>query len=235
MRANFPIVVMISGRGSNLEALLNAPEAQYYQTISVISDNADAPGLEHARRRNIPFTAFPRGSFESRAEQKAAIYRAVEELRPAAIVLAGFMQIVEAEFVQRHFGQLLNVHPSLLPEFPGLHTHERVLAFRDAERAAGRSRALQNGRMQHGATVHFVDAGMDTGPIISQAALSVADEDTVDTLAQRVLELEHRLYPWALGALARGLIKLEGRVVRYAPEAREEAKVRGFSLSACAP
>lgn len=179
------LAVMISGRGSNLGALIKAcTDPEYPATITkVISDRADAGGLELARAAGIEHVAIERAQFTSKVEHEAAILAELDKNRPDLICLAGFMRILSADFVQHYEGKILNIHPSLLPKYPGLNTHARALAAGDRK---------------HGCTVHFVDADLDSGPIVASASLDVQPGDDEDILTQRVLKLEHVLYPQAV-------------------------------------
>lgn len=194
-----PIVVLVSGRGSNLQALLTTAateqwDAELGATIAaVVSSRTDAEALDVARAHNVPVHIVPHGEFGSRSAFDEALTRTIERYSSALIVLAGFMRVLTPEFVRRHAGRLINVHPSLLPSFPGLSTHQR---------------ALDAGVRVHGATVHFVSEEVDAGPIIAQAAVPVHADDDRASLAARVLQQEHRLLPRAVRRV------LEGRV-RY--------------------
>lgn len=182
-----PVAIFISGRGSNMEALITAAAATDYpaRVVLVVSDKPDAAGLARAEAAGIPTAAVPRKEFASRADFEAAIDARVREAGAEVICLAGFMRILSADFVARWAGKILNIHPSLLPAFRGLDTHQR---------------ALDAGVKIHGVTVHIVTAELDDGPILAQAAIPVGPEDTPDTLAARLLAVEHRLYPAALAA-----------------------------------
>lgn len=206
------VIVIISGRGSNLFSLLGA--ARHYEIIAVLS-NRSAPGLEFAHQLKIPSAIFALSCYENRSEQQAALFGMVRELDPDIVVLAGFMAVVEQQYTEEFAGKLVNIHPSLLPKYPGLDTHERVLAA---------------GEREHGCSVHFVDGGIDTGTLIAQASCTVSADDTSETLAQRVLELEHRLFPWVVNHLAQKSIVLEGSRIAYAPGLREEAAEEQFIL-----
>ena len=190
-------VVFISGGGSNMMALVQAAKAEDYpaEIVGVISDKADAGGLAKAAAEGIPTFAFVRKDYVSKDAHEAAILAALDELSPDIICLAGYMRLLSGAFIQRHEGRILNIHPSLLPLFPGLHTHQR---------------AIDAGMRIAGCTVHFVTEGMDEGPVIGQAAVPVLSGDTADTLAGRVLAIEHQLYPQALRLFAEGKVKMEG-------------------------
>jgi phosphoribosylglycinamide formyltransferase-1 len=175
------IVILISGRGSNMEAIVRA---RLPATIAaVISNEADAAGLAFARDAGLTTRVVGHRAFPDRAAFDAALKNAIEEFTPDLVVLAGFMRILTEDFVRHYAGRLLNIHPSLLPAFAGLHTHRR---------------ALEAGVRVHGCTVHFATVELDHGPVIVQAAVPVLAEDTEDALAARVLAQEHRIYPQAV-------------------------------------
>jgi len=194
------IVILISGRGSNMEAIVRACAAEGWpaQVVAVISSRADAAGLEFARSHGIAAVAVDHKAFASRDAFDAELARTIDGLAPDLIVLAGFMRILGDAFVQRYEGRLVNVHPSLLPAFTGLHTHRR---------------AIEAGCKLAGATVHFVTPQLDHGPIIAQAVVPVLPGDTEAVLSARVLEREHVLYPLAVGWLVRGLLRVEANGV----------------------
>ncbi|HEY8555116.1 MAG TPA: phosphoribosylglycinamide formyltransferase [Burkholderiales bacterium] len=195
------VVVLISGRGSNLQAIIRAMQRGEIaiDLAAVISNRPNAPGLEYARAAGIPAEVVDHKAFAERAAFEAALSERIDAYRPDLIVLAGFMRVLSASFIERYAGRLINIHPSLLPAFPGLRTHERALAA---------------GARMHGATVHFVTAEVDSGPIIAQAAVPVLPDDTPDSLAARVLEQEHRLYPRVIGWFAEGRLRLvDGQVM----------------------
>ncbi|MDR6666818.1 phosphoribosylglycinamide formyltransferase [Rhizobium sp. 1399] len=203
-------VVFISGGGSNMMALVQAAKAEDYpaEIVGVISDKADAGGLAKAAAEGIATFAFVRKDYASKDAHEAAILAALDELSPDIICLAGYMRLLSGAFIQRHEGRIINIHPSLLPLFPGLHTHQR---------------AIDAGMRIAGCTVHFVTEGMDEGPVIGQAAVPVLAGDTADALAGRVLTIEHQLYPQALRLFAEGKVKMEG------------GKAVGATASATAP
>lgn len=191
------VAILISGRGSNMGALIRAAcEPDYPARIAlVVSSRAKAPGLQLASEFDIP-TAVVRGrDHDSREAYDAALHALLEENDIELVCLAGFMRLLTPGFVKAWQGRMINIHPSLLPAFKGLDTHQR---------------AITNGVKLHGCTVHFVTEEMDDGPIIIQAAVPVVDEDTPETLAARVLEREHEIYPQALEWLARGLLRASG-------------------------
>ncbi|MDV4180297.1 phosphoribosylglycinamide formyltransferase [Rhizobium brockwellii] len=190
-------VVFISGSGSNMMALVAAAKATDYpaEIVAVISDKADAGGLAKAAAEGIATFAFPRKDYASKDAHEAAIFSALDELKPDILCLAGYMRLLTATFIQRYEGRMLNIHPSLLPLFPGLHTHQR---------------AIDAGMRIAGCTVHFVTEGMDEGPVIGQAAVPVLSGDTAESLAARVLTIEHQIYPQALRLFAEGRVTMEG-------------------------
>lgn len=188
-------VVLISGRGSNLQSLIDAVhEGRLALDIhAVISNEPGAAGLRRAEAAGIETLALDHRGFPNRQDFDDALAGLIDARRPALVILAGFMRILGAAFVRRYPGRLMNIHPSLLPAFPGLDTHRR---------------ALLAGVKVHGATVHFVTEELDGGPIIVQACVEVRPEDDVDTLAARVLEEEHRIYPLAVRWFAEGRLRI---------------------------
>lgn len=204
------VVVFISGGGSNMVALADACAAPDFpaEIVAVISDKPTAGGLAKAAQRGIATLVFERRAYASKAEHEAAILAALAALSPDIICLAGYMRLLSADFIRPYEGRILNIHPSLLPLFPGLHTHQR---------------ALDAGMMVAGCTVHFVTEGMDEGPIVAQSVVPVLPGDTSDSLAARVLTVEHRSYAQALRLFADGTLRMDadGRVVRtvYAGDA----------------
>jgi phosphoribosylglycinamide formyltransferase-1 len=185
------LCVLISGNGSNLQALLDACAKNELaaDVIQVISNRADAFGLQRAQKAGIPTAVLDHKTFSDRAAFDTALAETIARCQPDWVVLAGFMRILTPEFVQRFLGKLINIHPSLLPSHPGLNTHARALAARDAE---------------HGATVHFVTPTVDAGPAIIQGVLAVEPDESVESLQARVHQLEHQIYPAALAALVAG-------------------------------
>ncbi len=195
------LVVLISGRGSNLQAILDAIRDGRLNAdlCAVISNNPDAPGLEHARRFGIPAEIVDHRNYPSREAFDNELRRHIDRHAPALVVLAGFMRILSDGFIRHYEGRLINVHPSLLPAFPGLNTHARALAA---------------GAREHGATVHFVTPAVDAGPAIVQARIPVNPGDSPETLAERVLQQEHRILPEAIGWFLAGRLALrDGRVL----------------------
>jgi phosphoribosylglycinamide formyltransferase-1 len=189
-------VVLISGRGSNMEAILNADLPG--RCAAVISNRPEAAGLAFAARKGVATAVVDHKGYPNRAAFDAALAREIDCQAPDLVVLAGFMRVLGDDFVRRYEGRLLNIHPSLLPAFPGLKTHEAALAA---------------GVRVHGATVHFVTPALDCGPIVIQAAVPVLAADTPDALAARVLAQEHVIYPRAVRWFLEGRLKLaNGRV-----------------------
>ena len=190
------VVVFISGGGSNMLALLRATAAPDYpaEIVGVIADKADAGGLAKAAAEGVATFAFVRKDFASKEAHEEAILSQLEALSPDIICLAGYMRLLSGRFIQAYEGRIINIHPSLLPLFPGLHTHQR---------------AIDAGMRIAGCTVHFVTEGMDEGPVIGQAAVPVLTDDTAASLAGRVLTIEHQLYPQSLQLFAEGNVRME--------------------------
>jgi phosphoribosylglycinamide formyltransferase-1 len=196
-----PVVVLISGRGSNLQAIIDdAGDSGCPYTLSAaISNRPGAAGLERARRANVETQVVDHTLHANRERFDAALIGAIDGSCPGLVVLAGFMRILSADFVHHYQGRLINIHPSLLPAFPGLDTHQRALA---------------GGAREHGASVHFVSAALDGGPVVVQARVPVMDGDDADRLAARVLAQEHRILPQAIRWFAEGRLAIEcGRVM----------------------
>ncbi|MBB4954347.1 phosphoribosylglycinamide formyltransferase-1 [Agrobacterium vitis] len=195
------IAVLISGSGSNMLALTKACEAADYPAdiVAVFSDKADAGGLKKAEALGIATAAFARKDYASKAAHEEAILAALDAVKPDFVCLAGYMRLLSGDFIRRYEGRILNIHPSLLPLFPGLHTHQR---------------ALDAGMKIAGCTVHFVTEGMDEGPVIAQAVVPILPDDTADSLAARTLGVEHRTYPIALKLVAEGSVTMaaNGRI-----------------------
>lgn len=195
------IVILISGRGSNMQAILEATRTGVIpaEVRAVISSRPEAAGLKIAQAANIPTQVVSHRDYQTREAFDEALAHFIDRHEPQLVVLAGFMRILTANFIRRYQGLLINIHPSLLPRFPGLHTHERV---------------IEAGHLQHGATVHFVTTDVDAGPIIAQAAVPVMPNDTSESLAARVLEQEHRIYPLAIRWFIEGRLTIRaGRVL----------------------
>jgi phosphoribosylglycinamide formyltransferase-1 len=192
------VAILISGRGSNMAALIEAAKSANFpaEIVTVISNRADAPGLATAAASGIAASVIESKAFgKDRAAFETALQRALDDKNVELICLGGFMRLFTAEFVKAWYGKMLNIHPSLLPSFPGLDPH---------------GQALKAGVKISGATVHFVIPETDAGPIVMQGAVAVADDDTPERLAARILEIEHRIYPEALRLLASGKVRLEG-------------------------
>lgn len=191
------VAILISGRGSNMSALIEAARVPDYpaQIVGVFSNTPDAPGLQIAASYNIPTAWRWHKDYPSRIGFELALGDVLKLWRPDIVALAGFMRLLTPEFTRKWEGRMINIHPSLLPLHKGLHTHEQ---------------ALRDGVKEHGATVHFVTAGMDEGPAILQARVPVQPGDTPESLAARVLVEEHRIYPEALAMLARGDVTFKG-------------------------
>ncbi|WP_027865203.1 phosphoribosylglycinamide formyltransferase [Massilia alkalitolerans] len=190
------IVILISGRGSNMEAIVRAMESEGWpaRIAAVISNKPEAKGLEYAQGRGIPTAVVANKEYASRAEFDAALQETIDRFEPDLVVLAGFMRILTAPFVEHYAGRMLNIHPSLLPLYPGLGTHQQ---------------AIDAGDKEHGATVHFVTAELDHGPIVAQARISVLPDDTEDTLSARLLVEEHKLYPYAVRLFVEDRLSIE--------------------------
>ncbi|MFV2029596.1 phosphoribosylglycinamide formyltransferase [Neisseria sp. S1] len=199
MQSKKNIVILISGRGSNMQAIVEA-DIQNIQIAAVLSNNAQAAGLAWAASRGIQTDSLDHKAFADRLAFDKAMMEKIDAYQPDLVVLAGFMRILTPEFCRHYEGRLINIHPSLLPSFTGLHTHER---------------AIEAGCRIAGCTIHFVTPELDCGPIIAQGAVPVLDHDTADDLAARVLEVEHRLLPQAVDDFAAGRLSIQGnRVIR---------------------
>jgi phosphoribosylglycinamide formyltransferase 1 len=198
------LVILISGRGSNMEAIVRAcsDEGWPAQVAAVIANRPDAAGLAFAASHGIATAVVDHREFPERASFDAALAREIDSFAPDLVVLAGFMRVLTAGFVDRYAGRMLNVHPSLLPSFPGLKTHQQ---------------ALDAGVRLHGASVHFVTSQLDHGPIVVQAAVPVETGDTPATLAERVLATEHIIYPRAVRWFVEGRLALDGLRVTLTP------------------
>ena len=201
------IVILISGRGSNMQAVVEAAVPNT-RVAAVLSDRADAAGLAWAAGRGIPTAALNHKDYPTREAFDEALAESIDRYRPDLVVLAGFMRILGSAFCRRYAGRLINIHPSLLPAFPGLDTHKR---------------ALDAGCRIAGCTVHFVTEDLDCGPVIAQGAVPVLDGDTPDTLAARVLAAEHRILPQAVAAFVSGSLKTDGMRVCGAHRPEESA------------
>lgn len=206
------VVVLSSGRGSNLEAIIKGQKN--YQVVGVVSDVPNANALNIANDAGIPSIALNGRELKKDALIEPLI-EAARSFTPDWIALAGFLRIVRPAFLEAFEGRVLNVHPSLLPKYPGLRTHEEV---------------LEAGEPIHGCTIHLVDEGIDTGKRIAQAIVPVFPKDTIYTLSDRVLAVEHILYPWVLNSIGSGDIRIQKNVVEISSPLREEAKRAGFIL-----
>lgn len=189
------VVVLISGSGSNLQALIDGQKAGSLpiNIVGVISNRPDVLGLERARNANIPTALLDHKAFNSRQDFDHALAQLIEQYQPELLVLAGFMRILTPEFTQQYEGKMLNIHPSLLPKYQGLHTHQR---------------ALEAGDDKHGVTVHFVTAELDGGPPIVQAIVAITPSDDEASLAKKVQEQEHIIYPMAVKWFAEGRLQM---------------------------
>jgi phosphoribosylglycinamide formyltransferase 1 len=205
--------ILISGRGSNMRALIESARDPAYpaEIVLILSNHPEAAGLAFAKESNIPCTVVDHKSYASREEFERELQTVLEQHRVELICLAGFMRLLSPWFVSQWEGRMLNIHPALLPAYRGLHTHERALA---------------DGVKIHGCTAHFVSAAVDEGPIIAQAAVPVLDSDTPETLAARVLAQEHKLYPAALARVAEGRFRVEGNRVLCAGPPAETLPLR---------
>ena len=202
------IVILISGRGSNMEAIVKTAQKDAWpaKIAAVISNRPDASGLDFARSHGIPTAVLDHKKFKDRAEFDHQLVQLIDSYAPDLVVLAGFMRILTGDFVSHYEGKLLNIHPSLLPLFPGLHTHEQALAA---------------GVSEHGATVHFVTEALDHGPMVIQASVPVLPGDDADTLAKRVLKQEHIIYPRAVRWFIDNRISIDqDRVLVSPPESQ---------------
>ncbi len=221
-----PVVVLISGRGSNMMALVEhahseatersiTGQAGNYSVIRVISDNPSTAGLAWAQERGIDTIVLPdRSSFNSKNRFFAHLLDRVLEVQPTLVCLAGFMKVLPPAFTEQLFPKIINIHPSLLPAFPGLNTHERALA---------------HGVTQHGCSVHLVIPEVDAGPIIAQAAMKIDANETPDLLSKRVLKKEHEIYPWVVSGICCGNITL-GETVSFSLPTRADGISRGYLL-----
>jgi phosphoribosylglycinamide formyltransferase-1 len=213
------VAILISGRGSNMAALIEAAKEEDFpaEMAVVISNRADAGGLEKASASGIPTVTIESKPFgNDRSAFEAVLQSALDEYSIDLICLGGFMRLFTAEFVQHWYGRMLNIHPSLLPSFPGLDPH---------------GQALKAGVKISGATVHFVIPETDAGPIVMQGAVAVRDDDTPDTLAARILGVEHRIYPDALRLVASALVRLDGDTCKTAGSAGSDAPLISPSVN----
>jgi phosphoribosylglycinamide formyltransferase-1 len=196
----FAFAVFISGNGSNLQAIIDATQrgAIDGEICCVLSNKKEAYGLVRAREANIPCIVIEHQNFKSREEFDNSIVQSLKKYAPDLVVLAGFMRILTPVFISHYLGKIINIHPSLLPKYPGLNTHQKVIDNEDA---------------QHGVTVHFVDENLDSGPICAQSVMKVGSED-IDTLENKIHELEHELYPKVIQDFIKGNLKIkEGKFI----------------------
>jgi phosphoribosylglycinamide formyltransferase-1 len=193
--------VLISGRGTNLQAIIDAAESGEIpaRVAVVISNNSAAPGLERAKKHNIPAEVIDHREFQDKNTYELGIVKALQRYKVDLVCLAGYMRMVGPVLLEHYQGKLLNIHPALLPSFPGLR---------------GQKQALDHGVKISGVTVHFVDEGCDTGPIILQKAVEIKEDDTEESLSARILEQEHKIYPQAIKLFAEGRLKIEGKRVK---------------------
>lgn len=210
--SDFRVLALISGRGSNLKALLDNQHS--FRIFKVLTDNPDAKGLAHAESLGIETAVIDPKEHRPRSAFHKALLQACVDSCPDLIVLAGFMRILQPELIERFYGRIVNIHPSLLPLFPGLDTHQR---------------ALEAGAKEHGCTVHYVDTGVDTGPVIAQASCTCLPSDTESELAARVLKLEHQLFPFVINAIAAGEIRFSNSgTIELSESVRRSARELGF-------
>jgi phosphoribosylglycinamide formyltransferase 1 len=196
------VVVLISGNGSNLQALLDAAKSPHsrYRIAAVISNRADAYGLKRAEAADVPRHCLPHTGYAGRADYDRTLRLLIDQYDPGLVALAGFMRILTPDFVQHYHGRLLNIHPSLLPEYRGLHTHQRVLVA---------------GERTHGASVHFVTPELDGGPVILQSRVPVLPGDTAETLTARVHAQEHIIYPLVVEWYAAGRLRMRNQEIVF--------------------
>lgn len=201
MSRQLRIGALASGGGSNVQAILDQIESNKLNArmVTIISDNPEAGVLKRAARHGVPHEVISPGEYEKREDHDQAIMEALKAKDVDLVVLAGYMRIISAAFVAAFPGRIMNIHPALLPAFPGIHVQQTAADY---------------GVRFSGCTVHFVDEGMDTGPVIIQAVVPVLPDDTGETLGARILKLEHRIYPEAIRLFAEGRLRIEGRHVR---------------------
>jgi len=194
------VVVLISGSGSNLQAFIDQAKDINIEIQAVLSNKAEAFGLERARKANIPAIALPHSDFDSREDFDQALIKELDQYNPELIILAGFMRILSPSFVNHFKDKIINIHPSLLPKYKGLNTHQR---------------AIDAGEKNHGASVHLVTAELDDGPVIIQGQLAILPVDTADSLQKRIHKIEHKIYPQAVQWIAFGDIILQNEKVNH--------------------
>lgn len=212
----FNVIVLVSGNGSNLQAIIDQiRQGKLHVTLrAVISDRPGAYGLTRARKSDIPTHVIDFKQYSNRADFDTALMHQIDAYQPDLVVLAGFMRILTPECVQHYLGKMINIHPSLLPRYQGLHTHRRVLEAGDTE---------------HGASVHFVTPELDSGPVILQARVPVSGSDTVESLQQRVHQVEHQIYPAAIARIAAGQVAFRNNQVYYQDKPIQD-KQREYSV-----
>ena len=213
----FSATVLISGRGSNLKQLL-AKQELGYQIKTVITDNPESGGLEYANEYKVKTEIVDRKAYATKKDFNSALFESIKNSDTDIIILAGFMRIISPEIVNYFHGKIINIHPSLLPLHPGLDTHKKAIEAKDTK---------------HGCTVHFLDAGIDTGPIIAQSEVAVYSDDTIETLSSRVLAQEHLLFPWVVKMIANKEIyfDIQNKKVIYSDLAIKEAKNMNFKVN----
>ena len=194
------IAVLISGSGSNLQALIDYQSNAHYEITLVISNRPQAYGLVRARNANIPTLLLDHTDYADRLAFDKAVMAALDQAKIEGVILAGFMRILTPEFTLHYLGRMLNIHPSLLPKYPGLHTHQRALEAKDSE---------------HGVSIHFVTPELDGGPVILQSIIQIADDDTPETLQDKIHQEEYKIYPLVTDWLALGKIQLADNQVLY--------------------
>lgn len=207
------IVVLISGNGSNLQALIDASAKGEFTISAVISNRADAFGLERAKRAGIPALVVDHKQYREREAFDRRLTEEIDAFKPDLLVLAGFMRILSAQFVQHFAGRILNIHPSLLPHYRGTHTHERV---------------LEAGEKEHGVSVHFVTEELDGGPVVMQSVIPVEASDTRDTLAARVAGQEHIIYPRVVSLYAAGRLRMQDNAAWFDSEPLGASGIREY-------
>ncbi|MCZ6559865.1 MAG: phosphoribosylglycinamide formyltransferase [Gammaproteobacteria bacterium] len=210
------LVVLISNQGSNLQAIIDAIANQeiHGKILAVVSNNPDAPGLDKAQKAGIATAVTERSGFATRKDFDHHLLQLVRAYDPGLVVLAGFMLILDDNFVNHFHGRLLNVHPSLLPKYPGLNTYGRVLDANDAV---------------HGCSIHFVSSQLDGGPVVAQSEVPVRVNDSKDSLSARVQDAEHKLYPMVIGWFARGRLRCEHETITLDGKLLEKPRVIAFT------
>ncbi|HEY9018416.1 phosphoribosylglycinamide formyltransferase [Thiomicrospira sp.] len=200
------VVVLISGNGSNLQALIDRQDQAdcAYEIVKVISNKAEAYGLERAKQRQIKTDIVPHQNFQNREDFERALIHSIDQAQPGLVVLAGFMRILTPVFTQHYLGHMLNIHPSLLPKYPGLNTHQR---------------ALEAGDKEHGLSIHFVTDELDGGPVVLQARTEIETHDSVESLKSKIHQLEHQAYPLVVNLFAQGKLGYQNHQAWWSGEA----------------